>query len=286
MDRLHALPGTFSVEHCGVCGSGTTLPAASPAQIAAFYPASYGPYELPANPVLRLVSRAIRAWQSRRALHGHPLGPARDLAAGRAVDVGCGRGDLAATLVGRGWSVTGVEPSPDACDLASSRGVDARQGTLEDVPLEPGAYDLAVFQHSLEHVTDPRADLGRIAAALKPGGLVSITVPNFGCWQSRRFGSRWFHLDLPRHRVHFTEAGLRRALVAAGLEPVAIDTSTSSIGLPASIQYAVAGRCLFPDGLRLRVAAGLCALSWPVSRILDRLAGAGDQLHAVARRPV
>lgn len=285
MDRLHAVPGSFWVERCGACGSGRTLPAASSAQIATFYPAGYGPYELPANPLLRLVSRAIRAWQSHRALHGHPLGPARGLPAGRAVDVGCGRGDLAATLVGCGWSVTGVEPSPDACALARARGVDARQGTLGDVPLEPAAYDFAVFQHSLEHVPDPLGDLRRVSAALRPGGLVSITVPNFGCWQSRRFGSRWFHLDLPRHRVHFTEAGLRRALAAAGLEPVAIDTSTSSIGLPASIQYAVAGRCLFPDGLRLRVAAGLCALSWPLSRIADRLAGAGDQLHAVARRP-
>jgi SAM-dependent methyltransferase len=234
--------------------------------------------------MLRLISAGIRGWQSRLALRRHPLGPARAMPTGRAVDVGCGRGDLAATLVRRGWAVTGVEPSAEAGDVARARGVDVRQGTLGDVQLEPAVYDLAVFQHSLEHVPDPVADLRSVAAALRPGGVASITVPNFGCWQSRRFGSRWFHLDLPRHRVHFTEAGLRRALIAAGLEPIRVETSTSSIGLPASLQYAAVGRCLFPDGLKLRVAAGLCALTWPISRLADLLAGNGDQLHAVARR--
>ena len=286
VDRLHAVPGSFFVERCALCGSGTSGPAASAEEIATFYPGGYGPYELPGSPLLRAISHAIRRLQSERALRGHPLGPSRELPAGRAVDVGCGRGDLASTLVRRGWSVTGVEPSPDACAVARERGVDAREGTLDEVGLEPAAYDLAVFQHSLEHVTNPVADLRKVAAALRPGGIVSITVPNFGSWQSRRFGSRWFHLDLPRHRVHFTERGLRRALSGAGLEPVRVETSTSSIGLPASLQYAAFGRCLFPDGMKLRVAAGLCLLTWPVSRLADALAGAGDQLHAVARRPV
>ena len=43
--------------------------------------------------------------------------------------------------------------------------------------------------------------------ALRPGGLVLITVPNFAWWQRRRFGNRWYHLDLPRHRVHLTPKG-------------------------------------------------------------------------------
>ena len=270
---------------CGACGAGVTKPDASPEELASFYPSGYGPYEQPGNPLVRLASTAIRAWQGWLAMRGFPLDAARDLAPGRAVDVGCGRGDLGALLIRRGWQVTGVEPSADACAVARERGIDARQGTLADVPLEPGAYEVAVFKHSLEHVTDPVADLRRVRDALRPGGLVLVTVPNFSSWQRRRFGARWYHLDLPRHRVHFTPAALRRALERAGMDPVRLDTSTSMVGLPATVQYAVAGRCLFPDGLRLRVTSGLCALALPVSLLADRLAGAGDQLHAVARRP-
>jgi SAM-dependent methyltransferase len=285
VDRLHGVPGEFIVARCGSCGAGVTSPEASREELASYYPSGYGPYERPANALVRLVSAAIRAWQGFLALRGFPLESSRELPPGRAVDVGCGRGDLGALLMRRGWQVTGVEPSADACAGARARGIDARQGTLADVPLEPDTYEIAVFKHSLEHVDDPVADLQRVREALRPGGLVLVTVPNFSSWQRRRFGSSWYHLDLPRHRVHFTPGALRRALDRAGFEPVRLDTSTSTVGLPATLQYALAGRCLFPDGLGLRVASGLCALALPASLLADRLAGAGDQLHAVARRP-
>jgi SAM-dependent methyltransferase len=286
VDRLHGLPGRFEVARCPACGSGVTLPRAADDELGRFYPHGYGPYAVPVNPVVRLVSAAIRRWQGWLALRSFPLAALRERPAGRAVDVGCGRGDLAATLVRSGWRAAGVEPSANACEAARAQGVDAREGTLATVELEPGGYDAAVFNHSLEHVTDPAADLARVRAALRPGGLVLVTVPNFSSWQRRRFGSRWFHLDLPRHRVHFTAAGLGRALERAGLEPVRFETSTSTVGLPGTLQYALAGRCLFPEGLRLRVASGLSALAYPLARLADRLGRGGDQLHAVARRPL
>jgi hypothetical protein len=46
----------------------------------------------------------------------------------------------------------------------------------------------------------------------------------------------------------------------------------------------VADLSLPPDGLGLRIAAGLCVLTLPVTAALDRLLGEGDTLHAVARR--
>ena len=199
-----------------------------------------------------------------RSLLAHaPLRALGDRPPGRSLDVGAGRGDVSAALVARGWTATIVEPSPSGCAAALARGVDAREGTLATVALEPGAYDAAIFQHSLEHVADPVADLLLVAAALRPGGLLLVTVPNFGSWQARRFGGRWYHLDLPRHRTHFTARGLERALAQAGLEVVEQTTSTSTVGLPASVQYALAGRCLFPGGLGLRIASGLCILAAP-----------------------
>jgi SAM-dependent methyltransferase len=285
-DRLHRTPGDFEVAVCSSCGAGVTLPALSPAELAAFYPDTYGPYGDAQGGLVSRISRRIRRWQGSRALRTKPLEAIADREPGRLVDVGCGRGDLGAYLVGRGWAVTGIEPSANACEQARARGVDARQGTVETVELEDGAYDAAVFRHSLEHVTDPVAALERSGAALRPGGLVLISVPNFGGWQSRRFGSRWYHLDLPRHRIHFTPDAMERALERAGLEDVSVTSSTSAVGLPASIQYAMFGRCLFPRGLPLRVAVGLCALAWPAARVANGLGGGGDVLDVVGRRPL
>ena len=282
-DRLHGTGGEFEVAICGTCGAGVTLPELGAAELARFYPESYGPYDANRGGAVARISDRIQRWQGNRALRTPPLHALAVQPPGRVVDVGCGRGDFGAHLIERGWSVTGIEPSGEACAAARSRGIDARQGTVESVELERGAYDAAVFRHSLEHVTDPVGALRRARQAVGAGGLVLISVPNFGGWQARRFRSRWYHLDLPRHRVHFTAEAARRAVERAGLQPVSISTSTSPIGLPASIQYAVAGRCLTPRGLPLRIAAGLCVLAWPFAYLADRLGGGGDVLDLVAR---
>ncbi len=281
-DRLCGLPGLFSLACCATCGIGVTLPAVEPVDLPSLYPRTYGTYESLPHGVLGLLSALIQRAQGWRALGTAPLERLAALPAGRLLDVGCGRGDLGAWFVRRGWVVVGVEPSQDACAVASSRGVDARAGTLADVALEAGAFDAVVFRQSLEHVTDPVGDLRRAREALGDGGVVIVSVPNFGCWQSRRFGGRWFHLDLPRHRFHFNASALRGVLTDAGFSHVEISTSSSAIGLPASIQYALAGRCLFRRGLKLRIAVALCAPIAPLIRLLDQLAGEGDTLHAVA----
>jgi SAM-dependent methyltransferase len=284
-DRGNATPGRFEVAVCTECGAGVTLPLVSPGDLAAFYPPGYGPHTQLDRPIVALISTAIRRWQGRRSRRRPPLVVLRDRPPGRGLDVGAGRGDSSAMLAARGWHMTAVEPSTAAAAHIRARGLDAREGVLGTIELDSAEYDFALFEHSLEHTIDPVADLQRVHAALKPGGLVLVSVPNFGSWQRRLFGGAWYHLDLPRHRVHFAGPALERALRTAGFDEVVLARSSSTVGLPASLQYLVAGRCLFPDGIGLRVATGLCALGLPLVVALDRLLGEGDTLHAVARRP-
>ena len=284
-DRLHGTPGRFAVARCRRCGTGVTLPPAGAQELASFYPAGYGAYEARPHPLVDAISVVVQAAQRRAARRRPPLDAVAALPPGRGLDVGCGRGDTAAGLVGDGWRMTGIEPSSRACAVARQRGVDAREGVLATAALEPCAYDAAIFQQSLEHTDDPVGDLRRTHAALRPGAVLAVSVPDNGSWQARRLGGHWYHLDLPRHRVHFTAPSLARALAEAGFTDVRTSTSTSAVGLWASLQYRVWGHCLFPEGLALRIAAGLCALGLPLVRTADRLAGGGDLLHATARRP-
>ena len=160
------------------------------------------------------------------------------------------------------------------------------QGTLggAGAELEP-QYDAVVFQHALEHVVEPREDLGRARELLRPGGSILVLLPNFGSWQSRRFGDAWFHLDLPRHRSHFSAAGLERLLQVAGLEQVQLSTATTSDGLPNSLQYRRFGQRRFRSGPMLYLTVGLSIVLRPVVALLDRLGGGGDELGAAAIRP-
>jgi SAM-dependent methyltransferase len=282
-DLMWGVPGRFSVSRCEGCALGVTLPAVEDAQLASFYPASYGAHSPPLTGALALVSAGVQRLLAAQALRSMPLRSLAELAPGRLLDVGCGNGELGSWLVRRGWSVVGVEPSPEACALARERGVDARNGILAEIELEPGTYDAVVFRHSLEHVTDPVADLRRVRRALREGGIAIVSAPNFDCWQRASFGECWFNLEVPRHRIHFNAASLQRTLAAAGFTQIATCTTTSSIALPASIQYVLAGRFVFQHGLKLRTAIALCDLMIPASWLVNRLAGEGDLLHAVAR---
>ena len=237
-DRMHGIPGSFRVAVCRKCGAGWTLPRMSTADLAAFYPDSYHAYRLPGGVVGGLL-RSFQCLRWRRLLGRPPLRALTESPPGRLLDVGCGRGDLGAALIQRGWQVAGVEPSPEACVVARGRGVQALVGTLQSQECAPGAFDAVTMNHSLEHVVDPRADLERVFALLRPGGLLLVALPNFACWERQRFGPAWFHLDLPRHRTHFTPQALRLALQATGFEILNIGSSADSGSLLATLQISV-----------------------------------------------
>jgi SAM-dependent methyltransferase len=286
-DRLHGTPGVFEVRTCEACGSGRTFPLVSTADLERFYPESYNAYALPDQAVLRLLATMLFRWRYWRALRRPPLGVLRQLPPGRVLDVGAGRGDLGVVLGRLGWQVTGLEPSADACDRGRSRGLEMVQGTLETAdPVELGAaYDAVVFQHSLEHLVEPKDDLDRARGLLQRGGLLLVSLPNFGSWQSRSFGSAWFQLDLPRHRAHFTAAGLERLLRRCGFEKAELTTSTTADSLPMSLQYRLFGRRRVRRGLPLYLMFGLSLTLVPLGVLLNVLKGGGDQLDAWVRRP-
>ena len=75
----------------------------------------------------------------------------------------------------------------------------------------------------LEHVEDPAAALARVHGWLRPGGVLLVGVPNLDSMQARLGGPVWFHLDLPRHRTHFTATGIRTLVERSGFEVAAVE---------------------------------------------------------------
>ena len=284
-DRLYGCPGDFSVAVCAACGSGRTLPLVSSDELGAFYPTEYNAYGLPTNPVLRRLATALFERRYRRALATEPFSLLATRAPGRLLDVGSGRGDLGVVFGRLGWRVTGIEPSPQAVAEARQRGVETEEGTLTATPPREGGYDAVVFNHSLEHVVEPLEDLSVALELLQPGGLVLITLPNFGSWQARRFGSQWFHLDLPRHRAHFTDSGLEALLRRTGFGRIRTTTSMSADGLPMSLEYRLLGHRRFVAGLGRYVSIATTLALVPVTVVVNRVAGGGDLLHAIAEKP-
>jgi len=267
---------------CTTCGLGYTVPRPSPVDLQAFYPDTYVPHQEPPPPASRRQRLGARV-DAARFSAGIRFGAFRVLTRtppGRLLDVGCGRGDLAEWFAARGWRVAGVEPAADAVRQAVERGIEMHHGTLDDAPWAPGSFDAITFNHALEHMPDPLLTLRQAAALVRPGGLVVISVPNFGAWQRRLFGAAWFPLDLPRHLQHFDRASLPYMARMAGLEASEVRTSSLLAGFLASLQYALRGRLFLSDVTMHRAMH----LLYPFVLLADLILREGDCLHVVARR--
>jgi 2-polyprenyl-3-methyl-5-hydroxy-6-metoxy-1,4-benzoquinol methylase len=138
----------------------------------------------------------------------------------RVLDVGAGRGRFVISARTAGYDARGIEPSARGARAAAELGAPVRRASLEQTDLEPASLDAATLWHVLEHLDDPRAALTHLRHALKPAGALLVGVPNLASVQAKLGGARWYHLDVPRHRTHFTPQGLGGLLKATGFTPI------------------------------------------------------------------
>jgi SAM-dependent methyltransferase len=104
---------------------------------------------------------------------------------GRALDLGCGSGRMAADLAAAGFQVDGIDVEERA--IALGRRIMARRGLdvclyAGDVydpkqPIAAGGYDVVVCTEVLEHVGPWRELLARGGQLLCPGGTLVVSVP-------------------------------------------------------------------------------------------------------------
>ena len=165
------------------------------------------------NPRLYGLARpALESFDRRRLAMLRPVVPPP----ARLLDAGAGRGRLVAAANLAGYDAFGLEPSPRGGEAAGQWRERIHHTSIEAAQIEPGSFDAVTLWHVLEHLDDPRSALERIRSWLAPGGGVLIGVPNLDSLQARLGGARWYHLDVPRHRTHFTARGLHQLLANQG----------------------------------------------------------------------
>jgi SAM-dependent methyltransferase len=99
---------------------------------------------------------------------------------GRALELGCYRGDSTAWLVGIYDDLTVVEAGPSLVEATRARVGDKVRficSTFEDADL-PEQFDAIFLINTLEHLEDPVAVLRKIKTWLRPGGRLFLLVPN------------------------------------------------------------------------------------------------------------
>lgn len=148
--------------------------------------------------------------------------------AGTLLDVGAATGAFLLEAKTAGFDVRGIEPSP-AARRARERGLDVFQGPVEAASLPAEAFHVVTAFDVLEHLTDPLATLVVLRRALRPGGVLVVTVPDFGGWWARGSGSRWPFVTPKEHLHYFTRRTLRTTLRSAGFDVTTVGLSGTPV---------------------------------------------------------
>lgn len=154
----------------------------------------------------------------------------------RVLDIGCGTG--AVTLVAnrdKDNDLYGIEPDPTRATVARSRGINVVCGNLDQGFLDGHPpFDVIVLADVLEHVAAPGEFLSRALSALKPDGLVLLSVPNVAHW-TVRFGLLFGRFDYTEtgildatHLRWFSEKTIRKLCEYCGLDVLSMRHSAGN----------------------------------------------------------
>ncbi len=182
-------------------------------------------------------NQAIYAEEFRMVLSGkqHHRDPVylRDLARierhkpnGNFLDVGTNTGSFLRLARDRGWTLTGVEPSPQLGELGRRWwGLDIIQGFVEKLDLPKHHYDVVTMTDVFEHVVNPKEVLRALRHVIKDDGLLFVKVPN-ARFNILKFKARSAmgrtnqdDFDSYEHVVHYTDETLAKMLRSSGFEP-------------------------------------------------------------------
>ncbi len=198
----------FALVRCLTCGTAVTVGELTPGlyEAGAYAPQTPRLHRL-ARPLLQLFDRQRLSLV--RSLVAPPA---------RLLDAGAGRGRFVAAARAAGYAASGIEPSARGSEAAAMLGLPVIRATIDDAVIGPSSLDIVTLWHVLEHLDDPGSALSRISTWLREDGGLPVGVPNLHSAQARIGGERWYHLDLPRHCVHFTPLGLHELLRARGFD--------------------------------------------------------------------
>ncbi len=130
---------------------------------------------------------------------------------GRLLDVGSGLGHFLRIAKSAGWDVTGVEPNRGhRAYCRDHAGIEALEG-LDQVQEGYGLFDTVTLWDVWEHVDEPLRFLDRCVRLLRPGGILTVAVPNGSGLPARMLHGEWRYV-MDGHLSYFRPEFVRRML--------------------------------------------------------------------------
>jgi 2-polyprenyl-3-methyl-5-hydroxy-6-metoxy-1,4-benzoquinol methylase len=133
---------------------------------------------------------------------------------GKLLEVGCGEGGFLKVCQAQGWDVYGLDISEESIAYVKTvHGIEhAYVAGLLGAGFNDDQFDVVIFNHLIEHLTEPKKYLQETNRILKPQGILCISTPNIDSLSARVFGKYWQALLVPLHLVLFSTTTLSKLL--------------------------------------------------------------------------
>ncbi len=198
------------------------------------------------------------------------------------LEIGPGAGSFARESIERGHEYVGVEPSKSLRENLESEGIQVIDQLVPPIGMEDSSLDLVHSFHIVEHMVDYRQVMEFFMESyrvLKPGGYISVIVPNY-----RMVKHLFFQYEY-QHTFITTLDNLRNALGDCGFEIV--DARCFLIWLAPRLRWLdriIAHTCI-PIGTNVLVESLVRALT--SEQFLFRLhKNLFDNVALLARKPM
>lgn len=216
-DKLHNLPGIYSIVKSRKSGLIRTNPRPTPGTIGFYYPKDYGPYT--DTIVTKQNIEAGKSWSKDKILHNifsFNSNKLPDQKIGKMLEIGCASGSFMVEMNNKGWEVAGIEYSAQAAKNAQNLGFKVHIGSLEEAPAPEELLDLVVGRMVLEHLHEPIIALEKLHGWTAKDGWAVFSVPNANSFLFKYFKDDWYDLDIPRHLYHYTPSAIKKIFDKAG----------------------------------------------------------------------
>ena len=132
---------------------------------------------------------------------------------GTLLDIGCAAGYFLHIARNRGWSVSGIEMSPEAAAFGRRElGLDIQTTSFEEAETTAGSFDVITAWDVIEHIPDPKAFVKHAANLLKHDGLLILGTPNVKSFAARIRKENWKIFKPPEHLFYFSAESIQTLL--------------------------------------------------------------------------
>ncbi len=221
----------FPIAKCAQCHLVYLKDIPTPEEMQKIYPPNY--YSFSESKSENILVKFVRDYLER--IKGHKYQELLKLNTAHVVDIGCGDGrllDILKKSCPLDWQFYGIEFEGPAINHVLKKGYKVKPGDIGalDISDWEEKFDLAMLHQVLEHTHYPQKILSKIRTMLKPGGILSLELPDIEAWDFKLFNKRyWGGYHIPRHFYLFNKQNIQELALMSGYEIISIKSILSPV---------------------------------------------------------